>query len=331
MDRVTVITPSRIHIALIDLNGQIGKVDGSVGLSLSEPGFKITVRKSDRTQISCDEAVYQRALEIINLVQDKCKIGDAEILIENVIPPHVGLGSGTQLALGLGTALCKLYDLDLSPSKIAFIAGRGGTSGIGVAAFSSGGFIVDGGHKYSSIMEGRKDVDKTCFLPSSASRGVKPPPVIARYDFPNWDVLITIPNCKRISGEEEVKLFQDLCPLPIGDVMAIAHLVLLKMMPAVLQRDLNYFGESIDAIQGLGWKKVEIEKQDPIVRQTMDFLRRNGAKGVGMSSWGPTIFCFGEDLSYLYSMTKDFLSRNDPQGTCFITHANNTGAKVIID
>ncbi|MFC1714374.1 hypothetical protein ACFL6S_11960, partial [Candidatus Poribacteria bacterium] len=99
--------------------------------------------------------------------------------------------------------------------------------------------------------------------------------------------------------------------------------------PALVQRNLRYFGEAVDQIQSIAWKKIEIERQDHVVRQTMRFLRDNGAHGVGLSSWGPAIFCFGEDLRTLEAKTQAFLSDTNVGGTCFLTRANNTGAVTI--
>ncbi len=327
MSKITVITPSRIHFALIDLNGSLGRVDGGIGLSISQPGFTINAQYADEMKIVAPMEIASRTENILRLLQEKCDIGNVRIEIEESIPSHVGLGSGTQLSLGIAQAVCSLCDLDLTHQEMAFLVERGGTSGIGISAFSQGGFIVDGGHEFSkdNICEDKK----SSFLPSSASKGIKPPPIIARYDFPDWDILITIPNCKHISGEEEVKLFQTLCPLPLNDVRSISHVVLLKLLPAIVQHDLISFGEAVDIIQNLGWKKTEIEKQDKIVKQTMAFLRENGGYGVGLSSWGPAIFCFGENLTSLQAKTSDFLAENNIGGYCFLTSANNFGAKVI--
>jgi len=323
MKNVTVTTPSRVHLALIDLNGGLGRIDGGIGLSLSSPGFRIIAQRSDETEITGTDESAHRARAILELLQEKCPIGCAKIDIEESIPAHVGLGCGTQLSLGLAQAMCRLYDIDLSCREMAFLVGRGGTSGIGVATFFHGGFIVDGGHKFGD--------EKTSFLPSSASSGVEPPPVIARYDFPDWDVLIAIPDCKHISGAEEVNLFQTLCPLPLNDVQALSHIILMKLLPALVRQDIESFGEAVDQIQNIAWKKVEIEKQDPVVRQTMRFLRNNGARGVGLSSWGPAIFCFGENLKTLETKTKAFFAESNTGGTCFITQANNTGATILED
>jgi len=329
MRNVTVITPSRIHLALIDLNGGLGRVDGSIGLSLSRPGFRIAAERADKTEIEGPDESLLRAREILALLQEQRAVGHAKIEIEENIPAHMGLGCGTQLSLGIAQAMCRLYDIDLAHQEMAFLVGRGGTSGIGVAAFSHGGFILDGGHKFSEAETHANRDEKTSFLPSSASSGVESPPIIARYDFPDWDVLITIPNCRKISGAEEVELFQTLCPLPLSDVQALSHIILMKLLPALVQQNLEYFGQAVDLIQNIAWKKIEVERQDPIVKHTMRFLRGNGAHGVGLSSWGPAIFCFGEDLRDLEAKTQAFLADTDVGGACFLTRANNTGAVVI--
>jgi beta-ribofuranosylaminobenzene 5'-phosphate synthase len=329
MRDVSIITPSRIHIALIDLNGSLGRVDGGIGLSLSSPGFKIKAHQSKHNFIVGPDECVDRAMKILTSLEKNPCIGCAEIEIQESIPSHVGLGCGTQLSLGITQAVCSLYDMKLSPREMAFLVGRGGTSGIGVAAFSQGGFIVDGGHKFSKD-PGHRDT-KNSFLPSSASRGVKAPPVIMRYDFPDWDILITVPNCKHISGAEEVNLFQTLCPLPIKDVQALSHIVLMKLLPSLVQRDIESFGEAIDQIQNIGWKKVEVQKQDSAVRELMAFLKDNGGHGIGLSSWGPAVFCFGENLTKLELITQEFLANTKAGGTCFITQANNTGALIIED
>ncbi|MEZ5334482.1 MAG: hypothetical protein R2741_04185 [Methanolobus sp.] len=46
-------------------------------------------------------------------------------------------------------AVNELYNLGKSVRELAIAVGRGGTSGIGVASFEMGGFIVDGGHRFS--------------------------------------------------------------------------------------------------------------------------------------------------------------------------------------
>ena len=60
------------------------------------------------------------------------------------------------------------------------------------------------------------------------------------------------------------------------------------------------------------------------------FPLRSGAAGVALSSWGPTLAAFGEDVSRLAEVTRDFLERLPQGGVCALTHANNSGAHVSV-
>jgi len=321
MEKVTVTTPSRLHFALIDLNGSLGRVDGGIGLSLEHPGFQIIATPSMSVQIiGLKNGLFlPRAEEIVKILKSKYNFSGVRIEITQSIPAHTGLGSGTQLSLGIAAAICALYDININIEETASLVGRGGTSGIGVATFQHGGFIVDGGHRFPT--------QKSSFLPSSASDNVAPPPILFRQNFPDWPILIVIPNCKHISGAEEVRLFTTLCPMPQTSAQQLSHLILMKLLPALVENDLSSFGETINRIQEIGWKKIEIDAQGPIIQKTIDFLRNNGAVGVGLSSWGPALYAFGEDLESLKEKTEEFLSRLPDGGTCFITEANNTGAR----
>ena len=237
MKEVIVKTPSRLHFALIDLNGSLGRVDGGVGLSLNYPCFEIVAKPERNVKIvgkACalwdgiETVPYlARAKRIIEILRAKYNFDGIRIEIAQAIPSHTGLGSGTQLSLGIAKAICTLYGIDLSVEEAALLVGRGGTSGIGVAAFKMGGFIIDGGHRFPE--------QKSSFLPSSASGNVAPPPVLFRRDFPDWQVLIVIPNCKHISGEQEVRLFKTLCPMEQTTAQQLSHLILMKLMYRTLR------------------------------------------------------------------------------------------------
>jgi beta-ribofuranosylaminobenzene 5'-phosphate synthase len=44
---IVVTSPSRLHFSLIDLNGELGRVDGGIGVALNEPSLKIEVSAVD--------------------------------------------------------------------------------------------------------------------------------------------------------------------------------------------------------------------------------------------------------------------------------------------
>ena len=267
-----------------------------------------------------DPAAVGRAEEAARVVIQRYDLPPAKIVIEERPFVHVGLGSGTQLLVGVAKVLCHLAGRSVSAPELGSVVNRGGTSGIGVASFEHGGFIVDGGHKFRTddITNSKSD-----YSPSSAVRGLKPPPILARYDFPDWDILVCVPTGEETAGIREVKIFKVVCPVPMEEVETICHLVLLKMLPAILERDLESFGFTLEESQ-----KFEFRAQSRDVLRCMDFLKQNGGVGAGMSSWGPTLVAFGEDLTDLCEKTRRFLDEN-MGGTCFVTRANNTGMKVL--
>jgi beta-ribofuranosylaminobenzene 5'-phosphate synthase len=325
-------TPSRLHLTLLDLNGIYGRIDGGVGITLKNPCLKIGAESvHDGVEVE-----FSKSCQLINgLVEDytikienstikmknALKIeGDFKFRVESAFPPHSGLGSGTQLSLAVAKLISAMNDQDLTALDLAKIVGRGGTSGIGVESFENGGFIIDGGHKCD---------EKQGFLPSSASCA-SPPPIIARYDFPeDWRLILVIPNVERgVSGDKEVNAFQTYCPIPLGEVEKLSHLILMKLMPSILESDLDTFGEAVNKIQGIGFKRIENKLQNPYIAKIMDDLRVAGAAGVGMSSFGPTIFAV-TDTNELDIVNAANDALKNVGGEIISTSAQNSGAKLL--
>ena len=331
-----IISPSRIHLGLIDLNGSIGRVDGGIGITLNHPNFIIEGRESSDIEIEFDKKLFYNVDNIDNIenIENEIKkriygiskkilnyIGEEGIYlkIKNTIPQHSGLGSGTQMALSTGKLISIIYDNELDGKTLSNITGRGGTSGIGVNAFEKGGFIIDGGHTFG------KGKDKEDFRPSSASKNVRAPPVLFRHDF-NWDVVLTIPKGENIYGNKEVDIFKKYCPIPLNETQRMCHLILMKMMPAVIENDIKSFGEVINELQYIGFKKIEVELQKDIVKELLGALQNVSYSG--LSSFGPTIYsiCDGkEDIQKVVETSKEFFERNGVEGDILITTGNNQG------
>jgi beta-ribofuranosylaminobenzene 5'-phosphate synthase len=311
---IKVTTPSRLHITLIDLNGALGRIDGSVGLALDFPSVKIHARKDTELSISGTTRFSERIRDAASAIITKHNVGGVAIEVVEEYPAHVGLGSGTQIALAVGTAISELYGLDLGPASIAKLTGRGGTSGIGVAAYEWGGFIIDGGHK-----------GKTDFLPSSASGKYDPAPMIVRHDFPDWTIVLAIPDLRGASDKREVNIFQNNCPLPLSEIQALSHVILMEMLPAVVEQDVESFGRSIDRVQTLGFKRRELELQ-PFCAHLIRFMKENGAFGAGMSSFGPAVYGVA-DGAELQTTVSRYLDETIG-GEVYAVKAQNSGAHV---
>lgn len=309
---VKVTTPSRVHMTLIDLNGALGRVDGGIGFALRSPSIVVEVERS--RSLSVKGELAERARVAARRVLEKYSLPGAEIRVLSAYPQHVGLGSGTQLSLAVASGICRAYGIEAGVRELAAVVGRGGTSGIGVAAFEGGGFILDGGHSKR---------EKPEFLPSSASRA-KPAPLVMRHDFPDWDVALVLPKPgHRVSGGREVNIFQRFCPIPISQVERLSHVILIKLLPALVEQDIAAFGEAVNMLQSLGFKEVEVMLQAPNVREILALCQRL-SYGAGLSSFGPVIYAFPKDVEEFLRVMR---SRSDVR-TVWLTKANNEGARV---
>ena len=309
---IEITTPSRIHITLIDLNASIGRMDGGIGLALEKPNIKIRAEESDEVKI--EGPLNKKAKEAARKTLDALKIeGGIYVRVEDAYGQHIGLGSGTQISLAVGKAICEIYGIELGVRELAEIVGRGGTSGIGTAAFEHGGFILDGGHSTK---------EKKDFLPSSASKA-SPAPLLARYDFPDWKLFLIIPKIREeFSGRREVNIFQQYCPIPIQEVQSLSHIILMKLLPSLVEKDLESFGQSINQIQNTGFKKIEVGLQTPQVRDLMSLCKKY-SYGVGLSSFGPVIYSIPKDeKTLLYAL-------ENKEVEVLSTKASNAGAKIL--
>lgn len=321
--RVIVEAPARIHMGLIDMNGSSGRVDGGIGLSVEEPTVVVEAKRSDEIIIRGDAENSGRLQKTAENVLGALGVqGGAEITLHRSYPGHIGLGSGTQLSLATARAVCELYR-PLPVRDIAAIAGRGGTSGIGTAVFESGGFVLDGGHRFGPSGE------KSDFRPSSVSDGVRPAPVLFRHPFPgDWQILLATPAIPEgVSGKAEVDIFRQYCPVPVGEVQALCHTILMQMLPGIIEKDLDLFGKAVNAIQDLGLKKVEHRLQPPLIHDLVAALRTTDAAGVGLSSFGPTVYAIG-DTGMQDSLRAAEEAMAETGGSALLTHARNHGAAV---
>jgi len=270
---VRVGAPARLHLGFIDVSGSLGRRFGSIGLTLDEFSTVVELRRAERVEAQGPCAA--RALDYLRqLIDEYDPAMGCALEVQQAIPEHVGLGSGTQLALAVGKAFSALFDVPLPMSAIAGLARRGMRSGIGIGAFEHGGFVVDGGR----------------------GSGGGHPPVIAKMPFPPaWRVFLVLDcNGHGLSGESELAAFGSLHSFPEERAARLAHLVLLRVMPALAEADFASFGEGVGEIQrtvGDYFAAIQGGRYtSPAVAEVLAWLESNGVSGVGQSSWGPTGF-----------------------------------------
>jgi len=308
---VTASVPARLHLGFLDLNGDTGRRFGSVGLPLSEPQTLITLSCADQTTVEGPD--HERAARHLDTLSRHLGIRTGHrLIVEQAIPPHIGLGSGTQMAVAVAAALRKLHGLPIDAGSDARILGRGARSGIGIAAFENGGLIVDAGRSHAD----------------------REPPVVARIPFPEeWRVLLILDRAYTgLHGEEEIKAFRALPPFPATSAGEICRRVLMQALPAILERDFTAFGDAIESIQLVMGSYFAPAQGGVFTSSRVERVARRmveaGAAGIGQSSWGPTGFAFAPSEEAVLDIVRAAQAAVDPGIEVKIVKARNTGAEV---
>lgn len=325
--RIEIKTPARLHLGLLDTNGELGRLYGSIGVTIDRPNVVLEAEPADK--LAFEGLETDRVSRIAHrFVQRYPLTRNAKLNLKKHIPFHVGLGSGTQLALAVGTALARLSSLALSPTEIAVALGRCQHSGIGVSAFQRGGFILDGGHRVpEEIPEGWEAHQSPC--------QTVPPILFRRSVPPGWRFVVVIPPADPgISGEREQSAFQQLPAAPPALADKICRLILMKMLPALMESDIHSFGAALTEIQRLvGDCFAAVQGGrfgNPLSDQLISFLLERGANGAGQSSWGPTVYGLVEEeasAQVLEAQARRWLEERQG-GEIFIARPANQGARV---
>ena len=280
-DSVTVTAAARLHLGFLDMNGGLGRRFGGLGLAIDRPATRLTLRRAPTLAVEGLEA--ERAARHLALLARHLGLTQAySLTIHEAIPAHAGLGSGTQLALGIAAALRCLERIPVDVSSDALLLRRGARSGIGLGLFEHGGFIVDGGRGARTVM----------------------PPVVARMDFPpQWRVIVVLdPRTEGMHGGDEQAAFARLADFEAASAAEICRLVLIKALPALAEHDIDSFGDAIARLQEIAGDYFAPAQggapyASAAVARVMEDLRRHGAGGTGQSSWGPTGFAFAADAT----------------------------------
>ncbi len=309
---IRVEAPARLHLGFMDLNGGLGRRFGSLGLTLDGLSTELRVRQA--RSFSAAGRGAGRALKLAESFLERLGL-DTAVHIDAMatIPPHAGLGSGTQQALAVGTALSRLFNLGLDSRAVARLLGRGARSGIGVGAFDHGGFLVDGGRGASD----------------------QSPPVTARFEFPpHWRVLLVLDRgAKGLHGEIERRAFRGLPACSDTHAGALCRLVMMKILPSLAEADWGPFAAGIGELQDIVGDHFAAAQggryTSSTVAEALDWSRARGFAGVGQSSWGPTGFVLVDSETRAHALLRDAAAHFGGSGlTWQIVGGRNRGAVV---
>jgi beta-RFAP synthase len=311
--KVQVKTPARLHLGLIDMNGDLGRMFGGLGVGIDHPNFIIEAENAEKFLVTGQETVLATILakRFISNYQIQPNV---HIHVSEAIPSHIGLGSGTQFSIAVAVALAKLFNVKASIPELAVSMGRARRTAVGTSIFEFGGFVVDGG----------KNLTTQTF-----------PPLIYRQPFPKeWRFMVAVPNLKEgLSNSEENHAFENLTKMPAEEVGQICRLIMLKLLPALAEHDIENFGDAVTRIQVLTGNHFAQAQggtyASPAAAECIQFMKKAGAYGVGQSSWGPALYGVikQEEAKQVLKKVKNYL-RKGVNGEAFIAKPNNCGATI---
>lgn len=318
---IRVRTASRLHFGLFNTAGladpgPLGlRQFGGVGLMVQQPGVRLAVEPA--ASWSAEGPLAARALEFARRFASTLPadaLPPQRVVVEQAAPEHTGLGTGTQLALAVARALTAAGGGE--PGNAADLArrvGRGRRSALGVWGFLQGGFLVEAGQRQLGQLGA----------------------LVARAAFPEqWRIVLVLPPCgPGLHGGRERAVFAELEQQPpdLAGTDRLCRLVLLGMLPALAEEDVETFGESVyefNVRAGEVFAPMQGGRYAaPLVAEVVHLARRLGVRGVGQSSWGPAVFAVVGDPEHAATLAQRLRQQLGPGADdVVITQAENRGA-----
>jgi beta-ribofuranosylaminobenzene 5'-phosphate synthase len=272
-ERVSIATSARLHFGFLDPSGRGERPFGSFGLAIDRPRTRLTLKRAPELTLTGVDCA--RAEPYLRAVAAQFGKGAYHLHLDEVIPAHAGLGSGTQLALAIGAGVATLDGLKVDLHDIAARLERGKRSGIGIGTFAQGGAVLDGGPGKAGL-----------------------PPILSALPFPrDWRVLLIFdPDTSGLYGDKEIEAFAELPDFPQSETAELCRRVLLDALPAIAEQDFRTFCDAVGYMQRCMGAYFGPLQGGPYVSKGVaeiaDWLARAGVTGIGQSSWGPTGYVF---------------------------------------
>lgn len=274
-------TTARLHFGFGNLSLAHDRLYGALGVALDRPG--LVVEAEPAAAVVCKE---EPAREYAERACSLLSVPGATVSVESTLPRHVGLGSGTQLALATLAAVAHAYDREPAVREQAPALGRGGRSGIGVAAFEQGGFVLDSGHPTALF---------TSEAPELGAWTV--PSVAARHRIPeSWRFLVVVPDAPpgRSGSDEDAAMRRAVTEADPELAERVAGIIVRRVLPAVADGSAARFGDAVSEVGRLNGTWYAGEQggtyRPPVGGIIESLADAPAVYGAGQSSWGPAVY-----------------------------------------
>jgi beta-ribofuranosylaminobenzene 5'-phosphate synthase len=320
--RLIITVNSRLHLTLLAMHSGEYRINGGIGFAIADPACELAFSAAsdfaidDRRADPLSSSELERLTSILHAEQKRRGFATAlDIAIGGKMRTHSGFGSGTAISLACLEALHRLNGSMPAPAALISASGRGGTSGIGIHTYFSGGCVFDLG----------RPIEGEPHEPSHQATASQPPLVLDHLLMPEWDIGICIPlDIPHKSEAEERAFFERACPQPAGAVYETLYHSLFGLYAAIREADRATFCRALRAIQECAWKKAERLEYGSALAEIEQTLYDCGAEAVGMSSLGPSLFFLADNVA-------DVISRMQsarPDCECFSTRPANCGREL---
>jgi beta-ribofuranosylaminobenzene 5'-phosphate synthase len=318
---VRVSTGGRLHFGFTNLSLSHERLYGGLGVALREPRTVVTATPAESVYCDDDDA-HEYARRAVSLLD----VPGAEVRVERHLPGHVGVGSGTQLALATLTAVGRAHGVNPAARALAPELGRGGRSGVGVAAFEQGGFVLDAGHPTARFTTSRPaDGDWTV------------PPVAAAHRIPeHWRFLLVLPAVEPgRSGEAEdasMRAAVERADPTLSN--RIAGVLTRQVLPAIATGNVETFGAGVEEVGRLNGAWYADEQggtyRPPVGQLVATLSETTGVFGAGQSSWGPAVYGVTDEVNAdrAREAGEEALAAADVDGEVRLVRGRNRGATV---
>lgn len=284
---VEVRTAGRLHLGMISFGNPAVPSFGGVGVMVE--GLGVTVRLVPADGFQGSGPLAERAVGFARQCAAAWSLADAGCAIEVRTAPrsHVGLGSGTQLALAVAAGMRGLFVAGPTEERerrftaaealeVARAVGRGRRSCVGIYGFGGGGLIAEAG---------RREGDP----------GPQFSPLVARVMLPEaWRCVVFIKNdCEGLHGEAEKQAFARLRPVPEEISGELSRIATSELVPAAARGDFARFSDAVHRYGRLAGRPFEPQSSllpfHEAIGGLIDQLAALGVRGAAQSSWGPAV------------------------------------------
>lgn len=312
--RVRVASACRLHFGLVALGQSEGREYGGVGLMLAPPETVVEVEPAPTFRVEGPDAprAEQWARQVAAAVCENVPRGvslpaeELGLRLRTVaVPPaHVGLGSGTQLALAVAAAVeTALVGRRRPAVELARLVGRGARSAIGIHGFDHGGLVVEPGKLPGEEIA---PLTEAVRLPAA------------------WRFVLVVPAAAAgLSGREERAAFAALGSIPRATSDALWRIATDELLPAARAGDFAGFARALGRYGHLaGTCFAPIQGGPYRAGPTADWVEwfaRQGVEGAGQTSWGPAVWAAAPDDATAHALAAAVRREaDDPRTACFV-------------